>query len=59
MLLKSREVVFDVPTPTHSERVVTVGEDNGLKVMLILQQVAGTNMGDGDLVLSPHCRSRL
>ncbi len=59
MLLKSREVVFDVLTPAHSERVVTVGENNGLQMMLILQQVAAMNMGDGNPVLSPHCRSGL
>ena len=56
VLLKSRQVVFDVLALSNSEGIMTVGENDGLKLMLIVKKVTSVDVGDGDLVLPPDCR---
>ena len=56
VFLKSRQVVLDVLAFPNSEGIMAVGENDGLKLMLIVKKVTSVDVGDGDLVLSPDCR---
>ena len=35
---------------------MAVGENDGLKLMLIVEKMTSVAVGDGDLVLPPDCR---
>ena len=52
-LLEGRQVVGDLSTLAHSEGVVAVGEENGLQLALVVQEVALVDVGQLDLVLMP------
>ena len=58
VLLKSSQVVLDVLALPNSEGIMTVGENDGLKLMLKVKKVTSVDVGDGDLVLPPDCRRR-
>ena len=47
VLLERRQVVGDVLALAHSQGVVAVGEDDGVQLLLIVQQVALVDVRDG------------
>ena len=56
VLLECRQVVGDVLALAQSQGVVAVGEDDGVQLLLIVQQVALVDMRDGNsaLMLQPR-----
>ena len=54
LFLKSWKVIGNVLAFSHSKGVVTMGKDKGRKMLLIGEEVAAMNVGDGNLVFSPQ-----
>ena len=46
-------VILDILPLSKFERVVTMGEDNGRKLVLIVQEVTAVKVCDGHLMLTP------
>jgi hypothetical protein len=53
MLLQSLMVVLDILSLSDLEGVVAVGEDDGGKLVLIVQEVAAMEVRDGNIMLTP------
>ena len=58
MFLKSWQVIGDLLTLARVERVVAVGEEDGLELVVVVQEVALVDVGQLDLVLLPHTAVR-
>ena len=58
MFLKSWQVIGDLLALAHVERVVAVGEEDGLELAVVIQEVALVDVGQLDLVLLPHTAVR-
>ena len=58
MFLKSWQVIGDLLALAHVERVVAVGEEDGLELAVVVQEVALVDVGQLDLVLLPHTAVR-
>ena len=54
MLLQSLMVILDYLPLPDLEGVVAVGEDDGGQLVLVVQEVAAMEVGDGNLVLTPE-----
>jgi hypothetical protein len=54
MLLQSLMVVLDILSLSDLEGVVAVGEYDGRKLVLIVQEVATMEVCDGNLMLTPE-----
>ena len=54
LFLKGWEVIGNVLASSHSKGVVAVGEDKGRKLLLIGEEMAAMDVGDGNLVLLPQ-----
>ena len=54
MFLKSWQVIGDLLALAHAERVVAVGEEDGLELTVVVQEVALVDVRQLDLVLLPH-----
>ena len=54
MFLKSWQVIGDLLALAHAERVVAVGEEDGLELAVVVQEVALVDVRQLDLVLLAH-----
>ena len=54
VLLQSLMVVLDDLSLSDLEGIVAVREDDGRELVLVVQEVAAMEVGDGNLVLTPE-----
>ena len=54
VLLQSQMVVLDILSLSDLEGVVTVREDDGGQLVLVVQEVAAMEVSDGNVVLTPE-----
>lgn len=54
VVLQSLMIILHILPLSNFERVVTVGEDNGRELVLIVQKVAAMEVGYGHLMLTPE-----
>ena len=53
VLLKQWKVVRHIVAVASSQGVVAVGEDDGEKLLFVVEEVAAMDVGEGDLMLLP------